>query len=349
MNIDYLIVTAIPAFYKVNLYNELALRHSIHVIFIASETAEKRGADFSSVVDARFSYDLLSESSLQSRPKISNLLRLCRIKKKYTYRRLLVGGWDMQEYWYLSFFSPKTTNCMVLESGSNESSATGIKGFIKRFFLRNIETVFASGQTHLNLLKSLRFNGNVKITKGVGIINRQLNLSDAAISQLQGNYRKKFLFIGRLVQEKNIKTLVGVFQNLPDHELTIVGSGPEEPYLRSLAAENVHFLGGIANKHVSEFIRLHDFLILLSTIEPWGLVVEEALLQKTPVIVSSFCGVSELVDNGVNGYVVDPKCTRKIENLIRSIDNDDYQLLRTNLMNQFIDQKDTIQVSAYDF
>lgn len=43
---DYLIVTHIPAFYKINLYNELSKKLKIFVVFIASNTDEKRADDF---------------------------------------------------------------------------------------------------------------------------------------------------------------------------------------------------------------------------------------------------------------------------------------------------------------
>ena len=43
---EYIIVTHIPAFYKVNLYNELAKKMNILVIFVASDTNENRSDDF---------------------------------------------------------------------------------------------------------------------------------------------------------------------------------------------------------------------------------------------------------------------------------------------------------------
>ena len=47
--------------------------------------------------------------------------------------------------------------------------------------------------------------------------------------------------------------------------------------------------------------------VLPSTREPWGLVVNEAMASGLPVIVSSRCGCADdLVDDGSNGFIVDP-------------------------------------------
>jgi glycosyltransferase involved in cell wall biosynthesis len=52
---------------------------------------------------------------------------------------------------------------------------------------------------------------------------------------------------------------------------------------------------------------LSNVLVLPSTSEPWGLVVNEAMACGLPVIVSDRCGcVADLIDDGKTGFVVDP-------------------------------------------
>ena len=73
---DYVIVTHIPAFYKVNLYNELAQKLNIFVVFIASNTAEKRADDFVGLEDVKFNYEVLHNGNFQRKNVFQNIKKL---------------------------------------------------------------------------------------------------------------------------------------------------------------------------------------------------------------------------------------------------------------------------------
>ena len=73
---DYVIVTHIPAFYKVNLYNELAKKLKILVVFIASNTNEKRADDFITLEKASFEYEVLFDGNFQDRDVFKNIKKL---------------------------------------------------------------------------------------------------------------------------------------------------------------------------------------------------------------------------------------------------------------------------------
>ena len=322
---DYIIVTSIPAFYKVNLYNELNKNFNILVIFIASNTSEKRSEDFISISNCKFKYKIIFKHSFQSRNKFKTSIELLQIIRKYNFKKLLVGGWDMIEYWVLVFFSSSKKNCLALESTINESINYGIKGFVKRMFLNRISKVFASGKMHKDLLKSLNYCGIIKICKGVGIINKH------SFNYENKSYERKFLFIGRLSYEKNINILISIFNSLPNYKLSIIGTGPLEEELKKKIKKNIKMIGDMKNKELNKYFLSHDFLILPSFSEPWGLVVDEALFFRTPVIVSNKCGSSELVQDNINGYIFDPNNENNLKRLILNIDNNKYNFLRKNL------------------
>ena len=79
--------------------------------------------------------------------------------EEISYRKLLVCGWDTLEDWYLIFKNSKSVNCLALESTINESSVTGIRGYMKKIFLNRISTIFASGSLHQELLDQLNYKG----------------------------------------------------------------------------------------------------------------------------------------------------------------------------------------------
>lgn len=339
---DYVIVTHLPAFYKVNLYNELAKRMKIFVIFIAAETVERRSQDFSKLSGASFSYRILYEGAFQRRSIVKSVLALRSCLKPLMFKKLIVGGWDLPEFWYLVFSSPQAKNCLALESTVIESSSAPAKKALKKLFLARISQVFASGELHKQLLAQLGYSGNIKITHGVGIINKP------AVKSSNRLYERKFLFIGRLSAEKNLNLLLDVFARLQECALTIVGAGPDEDRLKAVATANVVFAGIVENSMLKNIFAENDFLILPSMSEPWGLVVEEALYFGLPVIVSNRCGASELVKKGENGWVFDPADPGQLKDLISNIDAEKYRNLLNALHHSSIAEKDQKQVAAYD-
>jgi glycosyltransferase involved in cell wall biosynthesis len=117
------------------------------------------------------------------------------------------------------------------------------------------------------------------------------------------------LFVGRLVPEKGIDTLLQAWQqaSLPDGSaLAFAGVGPLTP-----SGPNVRALGLIARDDLPPLYSAADVLVLPSVAtatfrEPWGLVSNEAMQQGTPVIASDAVGAAAggLVVDGRTGMVV---------------------------------------------
>jgi glycosyltransferase involved in cell wall biosynthesis len=338
---DYIIFTHIPAFYKVNLYNELNKNLKIHVVFIALTTSDSRSLGFTSVSNINFSYDVLSDGCFQKRNKLHSLIKLNKLLKGKKYNKILVGGWDLIEYWFLVLLSPKFKNCLILESTYFESNVSGVKGLLKKIFLSNVSCVFASGFLHSKLLDVLSYSGIIKITKGVGLINKPCYLKN------NRRYNKKYLYVGRLSFEKNLFFLVNLFNSLSDFELTIIGAGPDEEKLKKLSNGNIHFLGPIKNESLKEFYLGHDIFILPSIKEAWGLVVEEALYFGMPVIVSDRAGSSELIVHGHNGYLIEALSEDIVRNILLNISFKSYNQLVTACQSNYIESKDKDQLASY--
>ena len=105
-----------------------------------------------------------------------------------------------------------------------------------------------------------------------------------------------FLYVGRLVPNKNVESLIKQFNiHFSDKSavLKIIGSGEEESYLKNLyLSERVLFLGSLFdNDLIVEFQNASCF-VLPSLFEPWGLVVNEALSAGLPVISTKQVGAS---------------------------------------------------------
>jgi glycosyltransferase involved in cell wall biosynthesis len=116
------------------------------------------------------------------------------------------------------------------------------------------------------------------------------------------------LFVGRLVPEKGIDTLLQAWRQavLPDGSaLAFAGAGPVAP-----SGPGVHALGRIERNELPPLYAAADVLVLPSIAtatfrEPWGLVSNEAMHQGTPVIASDAVGAAAggLVVDGRTGLV----------------------------------------------
>ena len=146
-----------------------------------------------------------------------------------------------------------------------------------------------------------------------------------------------FLFVGRLVTDKNLSTLVDAYRRYRQEagagawSLVLVGAGSEEPALRAKVAERgitgVSFAGLRQADELPQYYARAKCLILASTREPWGLVVNEAMACGLPVLVSDRCGCAqELVRPGVNGFLFDPLNLDSLTAVLRRVSSPDVSL-----------------------
>jgi glycosyltransferase involved in cell wall biosynthesis len=119
------------------------------------------------------------------------------------------------------------------------------------------------------------------------------------------------LFCAKLQQWKGPMDLLEAFgrANVPDSYLVFCGDGPERSALEGRAAQlgladRLRFLGFVNQSQLPSVYCSADIFVLPSLFEPFGLVVNEAMLCGLPVVVSDRVGAKfDLVRPGENGYV----------------------------------------------
>ena len=116
-------------------------------------------------------------------------------------------------------------------------------------------------------------------------------------------------YVGQIAPHKGVDLLVSAVSRLPAGKVSLRVYGPEsqDPVymkkLRGLAAANVKFCGTFPPEGMAAIMRDFDLLAIPSTwYENSPLVLLNALASHTPVIVSNVEGLTEFVDEGVNGW-----------------------------------------------
>ena len=118
--------------------------------------------------------------------------------------------------------------------------------------------------------------------------------------------RPYFLFVGRLEKLKGVQNLIETFRRYDKADLLIAGDGSYETELRSQAQglDHVKFLGRVQYQELQRLYR-HAIAQVFSSIgyETLGIVLLEAFLQNTPVIVNDLGAPPEIVEQSGGGLI----------------------------------------------
>lgn len=117
------------------------------------------------------------------------------------------------------------------------------------------------------------------------------------------------IYVGRLIHQKGLITLILCMKYLPEHYmLWIIGNGSDEGFFTSKVEEfglasQVKFWG--FQNDVSKFYRSADLMILPSISESMSNSILEAGAHKLPVIAANIDGNTDLIEDGVTGFLMD--------------------------------------------
>jgi glycosyltransferase involved in cell wall biosynthesis len=188
-----------------------------------------------------------------------------------------------------------------------------------RHLYRAADAVATYGPHVTRYIERHRNRGNVVVApQAVDVDHFAAPISDddrAAARERAGGPGTELLvlFVGRLVHEKGVATLLDAWRRAelgPRARLALAGAGPLEDLVERGAPE-ARLLGHVGADRLPALYAAADVLVLpslptASFREPWGLVVNEAMLQGTPVVASDAVGAAAggLVRDGRNGFVV---------------------------------------------
>ena len=141
----------------------------------------------------------------------------------------------------------------------------------------------------------------------------------------------RFVCAGRLIQPKGVDLLIQAIaayrREFGPCALWIVGDGPEKSSLAELARrlevdDAVAFLGTVDHEGLKGALDACDVFVFPTLRDLTGRVAVEALTAGVPVVVSPMTGAAgTIVQDGVNGIVVDPRDTHALaEALHRAAD-----------------------------
>lgn len=192
--------------------------------------------------------------------------------------------------------------------------------FIYRFSLNKATSVFFQNKHNCEFLqeRKLAINNSV-LVPGSGV-----NLEHFKLLKYPSDNILIFLFLGRVMQEKGIEQFLEVAkyikENYENIEFHVVGPSNEE-YMRVLKdyeeKGTIKYFG--SQRDIRKFIG-NSHCTVHPTYYPEGMsnVLLESAASGRPVITTDRSGCREIVDDGVNGYLVEQKNTN---NLIKKVES----------------------------
>lgn len=131
----------------------------------------------------------------------------------------------------------------------------------------------------------------------------------SVVQKITGNRRPVILFASRLVWEKNLETLCGIYQRLQDRNLNynflVVGDGVAMEACQSRMPK-AFFTGKVDHEQLSILYASSDVFIFTSISESYGNVVVEAMASGLPCVIADGGGSRNFIQQGINGFLCEP-------------------------------------------
>lgn len=225
---------------------------------------------------------------------------------------LIVCGWYNPNYVSLAKHY-KSSKTLVISTCDNPWRGTWRQHVasltaplhVKAYF----DKIWVTGSQAAYLVTKLGFSTDQIWT---GLYTCNVPAFDRAYQQRQVSpYPKVFLFVGRYIEQKGLKTLLLAYNHYrtltsTPWQLWLVGSGPLGSEISD--GDGVRNWGFTQPHELPKIFSQAGAFVLPSYHESWGVVIHEAATAGLPIICTTTCGSApELVHSGKNGQVVPPQ------------------------------------------
>ena len=222
---------------------------------------------------------------------------------------------------------------VVLGQGAEVYLAWVFKKPISKLVLRNADTVMALTGHMKREIERLCDKDIYVVPLGINLDNCNDLSREESRSRLQIKEEAKIIiFVGSLRPIKGVKYLIQAIDIINKEKagvkLMLVGDGGERESLEQLVKDldlesSVTFTGKVANEKVPEYMAASDVFVLPSLSEGFPVVTLEAMASGLPIVATRVGGMPEIVEDGENGFLVEPRNPGQIAERILLLLKDD--------------------------
>lgn len=205
---------------------------------------------------------------------------------------------------------------------NNKFVEKGFNIFIK-WMIKKANIIFTLDQDSIKQYK--------KYNRNLISVNNSIILPEKVPEREYCHAPIRLLFVGRLSKVKHIDGIIAAVSLMGEEtELTILGDGEERDYLQNFikkekVLDQVHLVGAVLPCKVQEYMKNNDILVMNSILEGKPMTIIEAMSYGMPIITTNVGGISELLENNVEGIFTDGS-TEGIVEVIKVIRNNYKQM-----------------------
>jgi glycosyltransferase involved in cell wall biosynthesis len=196
------------------------------------------------------------------------------------------------------------------------SEKTENLSFIGKYLLRS---TFVNAEKIVVLTNEMKKDLQKISDKEIIVIPNGINLEQFIVlskPNRETNSTKIVIFVGRILAIKGLEYLIEAMKIIREYDenicLILIGDGKDrqklEDIVKNLKLEKtVIFKGAIQNIEIPKYLFQANIFVLPSLSEGFPNVILEAMAAGLPIVSTNVDGLSELIKNEENGYLVDPK------------------------------------------
>ena len=230
------------------------------------------------------------------------------------------------------------------------------RGSIKRSLLSTVESYAARLLGSVTKVDRFIAVSNFQRTKLIELgipsdkittIHNFVDLSNITPSQELGEY---FLYFGRLERYKGIFTLIQAASTLKDTPLVIVGDGTVRTQVKKIIEQqdlkHIKLLGFKQGKELQQLINQSICTITPSEwYETFGLSLIESFAHQKPAIATRIGGMTEIVTDGVDGFLIEPGNVIELRKRMEWMSNNRQKALQMGLLGRKkVEEKFTAEI-----
>ncbi len=234
------------------------------------------------------------------------------------------GGWIFPPYLKIcKYFKGKIPTLGGFDNWWSGSAKQQVARLISPFyFKRMFSHCFVPGIQQKEYAKKLGYN-DAHIKLGAYCCDYDFFEAEGEKyrASKEENFPKRFLFIGRYVQEKGIELLWEAFlaakkNTNSNWELWCLGVGSIPP----IVAEGIQHFGFVQPNNMGKFMKECGVFVLPSVFEPWGVVIHEMACAGFPLVTTNAVGAAgTFVEDGANGFVLNANDGNALQNALEKI------------------------------
>lgn len=320
----YIVLTDMPAPYRISFYNELYRAGLDFIVYYMRETVTERSWKFDPstmqhphYIDRGF-YRMIGRFHVHFNPRL--IWKLVRARGADV---IMAANWNDPDVLVLAALARLGivkarfhwwSEANYLTIGASRDNA--FKRFLRKFVYNSAPgTQLTSGRMTEITFDRWGMPGKTFIPLMNTIEEEKFVVSPEEVRARDSNPLPVFVMPVRLLE--NVKGIVNFLRSIGDDNIRrakflIAGNGPDEAMIREFVRsrgleEHVELLGFVNTQQMEALYKRANVLVLPSFSDPNPLSVIEALKMELPLLISDRCGNHfEALDDGQNGFIFDP-------------------------------------------